>query len=110
MVLGSLLPALATPDHAPLPVGVRDRATNQLATPATGVASQRGSWQAGLLLQSLHAMICAAGQQPEAGYTLVQTPDGTPTAGWSGGALQSFPRSYAWPFAHVDGGFTPTDP
>jgi hypothetical protein len=76
------------------------------AIPIANVAAQRGSWQAGLLLQSLHASICAAGQQPEAGYTLV-TPDGTrATTASSGGALQRFPRSYTWPFAHVDAGFT----
>jgi hypothetical protein len=70
------------------------------------VAAQRGSWQADLLIQSLHALICAAGQRPEAGYSLV-TPSGSRAASSSaGGAIQSFPRSYAWPFATVDSSFT----
>jgi hypothetical protein len=70
------------------------------------VAAQRGAWQADLLIQSLHASICAAGQRPEAGYSLV-TPDGSRAATSSaGGAIQSFPRSYAWPFATMNSAFT----
>ena len=69
------------------------------------VVGQRAAWQAAVLVQALGAAICAAGQHPEAGYSIV-TADGAPafTAN-SGGALQSFPRSYGWPFARVGAAF-----
>jgi hypothetical protein len=67
------------------------------------VAVQRGSWQADLLVQALHAAICAAGQRPELGYS-IRGPGGADGFG-AGGAIQGFPRSYAWPFARVDARF-----
>jgi len=68
---------------------------------AASVVSQRGVWEADLLVQALHAAVCATGQRAEAGYSLV-TPTGQRSpAAESGGAIQSLPRSYAWPFSAV---------
>jgi hypothetical protein len=68
------------------------------------VSRQRATWQSAMLIQSLHATVCMAGREPEAGDS-GQTPHGAEALNLGSGAITNLSLLRDWPYAYVDSRF-----